>query len=113
MYCDARSIYLSIESLIQKLSDGITLDSSEDNKLRELLDEYWDIECPSEQGACQANTCMYAAPHSWIEYHGYVSMNELLWYFDYENMKVLELKNKNSVDMLAAKWARRPGHYNP
>ncbi|EKO3409299.1 hypothetical protein R1U54_001361 [Vibrio fluvialis] len=113
MSCDAERLYLSIEPLIKKLSDGAVLVVEEDKRLRELLDEYWDIECPSEAEACRANSCIYAVPYSWIEYHGYISMNDLLGHFDYENMKVLELKNKNSVDMLGAKWARRPGHYNP
>lgn len=58
MPCEAGRIYFSVESIIKKLSDGIRLEAVEDRKLRDLLDEYWNIECPSERGSCQANTCM-------------------------------------------------------
>lgn len=109
--CDAEILFPEIEKLVKKLSDGNTLGENEDKSLRKFLDEYWNnIECPFE---CRPNKCLYANPQTWIEYHGYTSMAELLWYFEYEGIDTLKLRDKKSIDALDANWARRPGNYNP
>lgn len=110
MRCEAETLFPSIEKLIKKLSNGNTLGENDDNRLRELLDKYWNIECPFE---CLPNKCSYANPETWIEYHGYASTADLLWCFEYEGIHTLELKDKKSIDTLDAHWGRRPGHYNP
>ena len=108
--CDAETLFPVIEKLIKKLSDGNTLGENDDKWLREFLNKYWNVECPFE---CLPNKCLYANPQTWIEYHGYTSMSDLLCHFEYEGIGTLELKNKDAIDALDAHWARRPGNYNP
>ena len=108
--CEAERYFSSLEKLIKKLSDKTTLQDDDDRKLRNLLDNYWNVECPFD---CVPNRCSYADPKTWIEYHGYTCMADLLLHFEYEELGVLELKDKKSIDALAAHWGRRPGHYNP
>ena len=110
--CEAEELFPEIEKLIKKLSDGNTLGEDDDNRLRELLTKYWSIEeCPFE---CLPTRCSYAKPETWIEYHKYTSMADLLYYFEYdEEIDTLELKDKKAIDTLDAHWARRPGHYDP
>lgn len=111
--CEAEKLFPNIEKLMKKLSDGKRLGKNDDKKLRELLGKYWDIECPFEGQCCLPNRCSYANPETWIEYHGYTSMADMLWYFKYEEMDELKLKDKKSIDALDAHWGRRRGHYNP
>ena len=106
--CEAERYFPSLEKLIKKLSDGEILQEDDDSTLRKLLDNYWKVECPFD---CLPNRCSYAYPNSWIEYHGYTSMADLLWHFEYEGIQILELKDRNSIDALDA--PRRPGNYNP
>ena len=108
--CEAERYFPSIERLIKELSDGTVLRDDDDSTLRQLLNKYWKVECPFE---CLPNRCSYANPKTWIEYHGYTSMADLLANFEYEGKDVLELKDRNSIDTLDAHWGRRPGHYNP
>jgi hypothetical protein len=110
--CEAENLFVKIQKYLLKLSDETHLSKSEDKELRSLLDEYWNIKCP-EGKDCLPNTCSFASPISWVEYHGYTSLGELLWYFEYEGVKKLKLNNKSSIDTLDAYWARRNGHYNP
>ena len=109
--CEAEKLFPQIEILIKRLSDGESLSKREDKSLRKLIDEYWEIECPEKQ--CAPNSCPFAKPDDWIEFHGYKTLADLLWYFEYEGIKKLQLKNKGSIDTLDAHWAKRPGHYNP
>jgi len=109
--CGAEALFDEIEKYLQKLSDGVRLSKSEDKKLRSILDQYWGIECP-EGKTCLPNTCLFAKPITWVEYHGYTSLGELLCYFEYEDIEVLKLKNRGSIDTLDAHWARRGGHFN-
>ena len=111
--CEAEKLFPHIRELMKKLSDGKRLGKSDDRKLRELLDKYWDIDCPFDGRCCLPNKCSYANPETWIEYHGYTSMADLLSYFEYEDVDELDLEDKKSIDTLDACWARRPGHYNP
>ena len=111
--CEAERLFPEIEKLIKKLSDGNTLGELDDNRLRELLNKYLSIECPFDGAQCLPNSCSYANPEEWIEYHRYTSMGDLLSDFEYEGIDTLELKDKKSIDALGAHWRRRPGHYSP
>ena len=108
--CKAENYFPNIERLIRQLSDGKALGEDDDNMLRRLLREYWNAECPFE---CVPNRCLYANPITWIEYHGYTCMADLLSNFEYDEIDTLDLKDRNPMDTLNAHWARRPGHYNP
>ena len=107
--CEAEELFPGIEKLIKKLSDGNTLGEDDGSRLRELLNKYWSIEkCPFDE--CLPNRCSYANPETWIKYHGYTSMGDLLAYFKYDGIEILELKdNKKSI----GPWGRRPGNYSP
>lgn len=111
--CDAEKLYPKIEELIKKLCDNERLTKREDETLRASLDEYWQIECPFEGKFCLPNQCPFATPQNWIEYEGYTSLADLLWYFEYEEIENLEVKEKRFIDPMDAHWARRCGHYNP
>lgn len=111
--CEAEKLFPKIEKIIKKLSDGKSLTEEEDSSFRALLDTYFNIDCPFNGRFCLPRRCSYANPESWINYHGYKSMADLLYYFVYENVKPLTLKNKKSIDIMDAYWAKRSGHYDP
>jgi hypothetical protein len=113
MICEAEALFDEIVKYLQTLSDGIRLSSLEDKKLRSLLDQYWHgVECP-EGKTCLPNNCLFAKPIPWVEYHGYTSLGDLLYSFEYEGIEVLKLKNRGSINPLDAHWARRDGHFSP
>lgn len=110
MSCDAENIFESMEGFLKKLSDGATLATSEDKALRELLNEYWAFECPSDL-ICNRNTCNLARTNDWIAYHGYSSAAHLLKHFKYIGVKHL---NFECFVEPSKPWVmRRPGHYTP
>ena len=110
MSCTAENIFEKMEPLLKRLSDGETLYGAEDRTLRSLLNEYWDVVCPSDQ-SCNRNTCNLARTNDWIAYQGYSCAWELLEYFQYEGVEHLGLKSFRTPEM---PWIRRrQGHYNP
>jgi hypothetical protein len=110
--CDAERIFQPLHDLLKKLSDSELTAKNDKNELVNLLNEYWDIECP-EDNACTANTCSFAKPIDWVEYHGYTCLADLIYRYNYEDDGVMELKDRKAIDPLDAPWARRNGHYNP
>jgi hypothetical protein len=110
--CDALTLFVDIESLIKKLSDK-QLSIEDDKLLRGLLDKYWSIDCPSDASDCLPSKCPFADREDWIEYYGYTSLADLLNYFEYEDMEILQLKGRSGIDTMNAHWARRSGHFNP
>jgi len=110
--CDAETMFQLIHDLLKKLSDNELKSKKDKSALVKLLNEYWDIECP-EDNNCMANTCSFAKPIDWVEYHGYTCLRNLIGRYDYEEHGVTKLKNRTTIDPLDAPWARRDGHYNP
>lgn len=109
MNCDTEKLYEPICGYLLKISDGEKLNSGDDKALRHLLCQYWATSCP-EDNPCRPNTCLFARPENWIAFHGYESALDLLDNFDYENVKVLKIKCKNSIDALDVWGARLPGN---
>jgi hypothetical protein len=112
MNCKAEILYENMRIYLNKLSDGKTLDKVDDQALRSLLDQYWNVDCP-EGATCRPNTCRLAKPEDWIAHHGYTCAGEMLLYFEYEEVTVLKIKERKSIDALDAHWARRPGNFAP
>ena len=111
--CQAESLFHEIEKLIKKLSDCKQLSNTEEKRLRDSLDKYWEIECPENGKFCLPNRCSYKNLEAWTEPYGYENMAELLHYFEYTDGKILKIKKKKSIDIMDAHWRRRSGHYSP
>jgi len=51
-------------------------------------------------------------PEDWIEYHGFPCLYDLIESLD-QSEPIDRIPQAKSLDAFNAKWARRPGHYNP
>lgn len=109
-YCETHEFFDELATLIQKLSDGISLSAKESRSLKRLLDRWDETTCPD--AGCVPETCPYAKLIDWVEYEGYDCLFSLIQNLDQTN-KITKIPKGESVDPLDAPWARRPGHYNP
>jgi hypothetical protein len=111
MSCPAENIFEKMECHLKDLSNGVTLSKADDRALRNLLDEYWGVVCPTDQPPCNRDICNIARKLEWAEYHGYKTPAELLESFEYRNVKVLRLKD---LPPHSIHWSlRKKGHFNP
>lgn len=108
--CPVDHLASDAEQLLLQISDGKPPTDAQDQKLRKVLDEWWNTECTLR---CDATFCMFKQSRGWVEHHGYRNLYDLIDHLEYEEVEEIKIKNRKSVELLKATWARRPGHYDP
>lgn len=106
--CNAKHIYGPIALLMKELFDSNCLSQSNADRLKAALNEYDRITCSE----CSKPYCPFLKTDDWIEFMGYTSLADVIYYYEDEGC-IGPIKPRKGIDPLKAKWARRPGSYNP
>jgi hypothetical protein len=101
-----------LDWFILQLSDLKALSDKGKARLKDILRIWRSAVCPP--GDCRMPACRYYGPHQLAEYHGYVSLGELVDTLAKDLRKPLRrIPQKISRDALDTKGAVRKWHYSP
>lgn len=110
MRCETAEFFEPMSDLLRSIAYYGPLDKQRWHLLKTLLDRWDSIDCP--EGGCNAGICSYAKATDWVECQGYSCLFDLIQDLD-QSDPIECLPVKKGFETLRAKWARRPGNYNP
>ena len=109
--CKVEGSVGEIAELLLRLSDGVVPSEASRVRLTQLLDRWDAATCPSD--VCVPGNCPFRrATDPWIQFHGFANLYDLIMKLE-QRKPIDRIPANEGVDAFDARWARRPGHYNP